>query len=576
MPTELFCGALASCFCLAIGHVARKRSIEVPGAHRDASARERAGRELRYARLVVACAADVDDALARHADRARPAVLLGVEHAGRRRRGRVSSPLTIRQRSYRIGNTPRHGPPERRRARRGPRPRRPPRPRLRPPRLRDARVGRPVLRPRRRAARTPPTRRCSPTLVATNARHMMLFRERAAANGTDPDAYTCPDEGEAIYDRIPELYGADELVGYALGSLDHFAELLAVYRAAADGRRRGGDRHGPRRRRPRAGRAARPRRRRRRARRRTRRTSSTASASWPRCRSMRMPPEAALPTFADLQRELPAHSPRAWRFAAQRAASRAGALVSDGLRIGYRHGFESGPVHGPRLRQPSRRGARALGRAIDRRLLRRRTCVAFRDIRVLAERAIGDALAATDAPAPVVADLAAGPAPYLLRAVAGHPGARAVICDIDAGGARRRARRGRSARPRRPRDVRPRRRVRPRRARRARPRPDVVARARPLRHLPRRRPHRAPLRRPRRARRARPDRLQRADPQPGDRVHRAGVAQRRGRALRVAPAAGRADPRLRRGGRLRAGERHRGPLRDLPRRAARPRGGAAT
>jgi len=72
-------------------------------------------------------------------------------------------------------------------------------------------------------------------LVATNARHMMLFRERAAANGTDPDAYTCPDEGEAIYDRIPRLQGADALVGYALGSLDHFAELLAVYHAAAHG-----------------------------------------------------------------------------------------------------------------------------------------------------------------------------------------------------------------------------------------------------------------------------------------------------------------------------------------------------
>jgi hypothetical protein len=72
-------------------------------------------------------------------------------------------------------------------------------------------------------------------LVATNARHMMLFRERAAANGTDPDAYTCPDEGEVIYDRIPELAGTEELVGYALGSLDHFAELLGVYRGAAAG-----------------------------------------------------------------------------------------------------------------------------------------------------------------------------------------------------------------------------------------------------------------------------------------------------------------------------------------------------
>ena len=35
--------------------------------------------------------------------------------------------------------------------------------------------------------------------------------------------------------RIPSRSGADELAGYALGSLDHFAELLTVYRAAAGG-----------------------------------------------------------------------------------------------------------------------------------------------------------------------------------------------------------------------------------------------------------------------------------------------------------------------------------------------------
>ena len=101
-------------------------------------------------------------------------------------------------------------------------------------------------------------------LIAVNARHMLLFRERAAANGTDPDAYTCPDEGEAIYDRIPGLSGAGELVGYALGSLDHFAELLTVYRGAADGDDAEAIDTRPRRRRPRAGGAARPRRRRRR------------------------------------------------------------------------------------------------------------------------------------------------------------------------------------------------------------------------------------------------------------------------------------------------------------------------
>jgi putative methyltransferase len=143
-----------------------------------------------------------------------------------------------------------------------------------------------------------------------------------------------------------------------------------------------------------------------------------------------MPAEAALPSFADLQRELSPISPRAWRFAALRAASRAGALLSDGLRIGYRHGFDSGPFMAHvYANRPS--GRTALGRAIDRRLLRRRTCVAFREIRALAERAVFDALRAERGPAPVVADLAAGPAPYLLSALTRHTRARAILSDTD-------------------------------------------------------------------------------------------------------------------------------------------------
>ena len=72
MPTELFCAALASCFCLAVGHVARKRAIEVPGLVVRVRS-ERAGRELRYARFLVACGADVeDDVLDALIERARP------------------------------------------------------------------------------------------------------------------------------------------------------------------------------------------------------------------------------------------------------------------------------------------------------------------------------------------------------------------------------------------------------------------------------------------------------------------------------------------------------------------------
>jgi len=143
-----------------------------------------------------------------------------------------------------------------------------------------------------------------------------------------------------------------------------------------------------------------------------------------------MPAEAALPSFADLQRELSPISPRAWRFAALRACSRAGSLLSDGLRIGYRHGFDSGPFMAHvYANRPS--GRTVVGRAIDRRLLRRRTCVAFRDIRALAEHAVFDALRAEPGPQPVVADLAAGPAPYLLSALTRQTRARAIVADSD-------------------------------------------------------------------------------------------------------------------------------------------------
>jgi len=72
--------------------------------------------------------------------------------------------------------------------------------------------------------------------------------------------------------------------------------------------------------------------------------------------------------FAELRRPLPVWTPRAWRFAAMRAAARAGALLSDGLRTGYRHGFDSGPFMAHvYANRPS--GRSALGRAVDRRLL---------------------------------------------------------------------------------------------------------------------------------------------------------------------------------------------------------------
>src|SRR5947199_8057214 len=59
MPTEAFCASIASCFCLAIAHVAAKRGHDLPGLRVVVRA-QRAGRELRYDRFEIEAQADVD------------------------------------------------------------------------------------------------------------------------------------------------------------------------------------------------------------------------------------------------------------------------------------------------------------------------------------------------------------------------------------------------------------------------------------------------------------------------------------------------------------------------------------
>lgn len=151
------------------------------------------------------------------------------------------------------------------------------------------------------------------------------------------------------------------------------------------------------------------------------------AASSPKPASV--PAELAARRFEALRAELPRSSPRAWRFAALRLASRAGACMSEGTRIGHRHGFDSGPfmahVYADRAV-----GRTPLGRRLDRRLLDRATCQAFRDIRGLAETAVVEAIEVAGERA-IVADLAAGPSPYLLHALTRHRQATAVLCDVD-------------------------------------------------------------------------------------------------------------------------------------------------
>jgi putative redox protein len=60
MPTEVLCASIASCFCLALAHVAAKRGRELPGLRVVVRA-ERPGHELRYSRFEIEAQADVPE-----------------------------------------------------------------------------------------------------------------------------------------------------------------------------------------------------------------------------------------------------------------------------------------------------------------------------------------------------------------------------------------------------------------------------------------------------------------------------------------------------------------------------------
>lgn len=71
-------------------------------------------------------------------------------------------------------------------------------------------------------------------LVADNARHAILFRDRARELGEEPMAYRASSSGQRIYQALSSLTEPLPLLAYAWGSLTHFAALLTLYRSVAD------------------------------------------------------------------------------------------------------------------------------------------------------------------------------------------------------------------------------------------------------------------------------------------------------------------------------------------------------
>jgi hypothetical protein len=114
MPTEVFLASLAACFCMAVAFAGRKRDLAVPGLQVVVTA-QRAGNELRYGRR------HPRGARRRHprpTGRARAALLLGVQHAGRGRGRGVFSYFT--ERAFPKVNGVQNGTRERGRTGRGP------------------------------------------------------------------------------------------------------------------------------------------------------------------------------------------------------------------------------------------------------------------------------------------------------------------------------------------------------------------------------------------------------------------------------------------------------------------------
>lgn len=71
-------------------------------------------------------------------------------------------------------------------------------------------------------------------IIADNAKHAMLFSERARELGENPEKYKPPQIGQKIYDILESYTDPIDEFAYAWGSLTHFSALLDIYRSVAD------------------------------------------------------------------------------------------------------------------------------------------------------------------------------------------------------------------------------------------------------------------------------------------------------------------------------------------------------
>ena len=71
-------------------------------------------------------------------------------------------------------------------------------------------------------------------IIADNAKHAKLFRDRARELGEKPETYAPPEIGQRIYDILESYNDTFDEFAYAWGSLIHFSSLLDLYHGVAD------------------------------------------------------------------------------------------------------------------------------------------------------------------------------------------------------------------------------------------------------------------------------------------------------------------------------------------------------
>ena len=127
-------------------------------------------------------------------------------------------------------------------------------------------------------------------------------------------------------------------------------------------------------------------------------------------------PRKKIPSFEELQKPLPIHSPKRWYYECLSLFLRTIGTSSEGLNIGYTHGFDSAMIMNY-VYENSPRGRLYIGKLLDKVFLDQITCKAFRAVKQILHDMLSEYLAERKDKPTFIVDLASGKADYIYEAL---------------------------------------------------------------------------------------------------------------------------------------------------------------